>query len=380
VILTVTSSTGLLAEIECSKAIPVISINGDYINLFISNPPSSFLFLNPNNIGAGDIITLAWTPLYSVPVAPVANQIGYTWNLALDPLQNGTAVVDPISFSSSRSSDTMTSSIVFNTFTSNGVDVSQWFTQLDEILNGTGFLGLPAQAILNVSFNKFSERAIFVINSYNTSISFYGPTISLAFTGLVFQDFFNNYQSQIADVMTVSWQPSYSSGGESIRNWIFDSSHTEAPGPGRFSVDTNNTYISVNNSDTDGSALRWINSLHGLFANTAQPVLMSLVDDSPTATITTAFIITAVDVGVTATKIYTTHVTIPFDDAMGVNFIFTIEAGGGGASGPGGTGALYTPANPGDWSNPAPTTVAEALDRLVAFAATALAGSGLPNP
>jgi hypothetical protein len=89
----------------------------------------------------------------------------------------------------------------------------------------------------------------------------------------------------------------------------------------------------VNNIDSDGSTLRWLNSLHGLIANTTYPVLLSLVDDTSSASLTTAFVVTSMVFNTNVTEIYGTNITIPFPSGMGVNMIFTIEAGSGGSSG-----------------------------------------------
>jgi len=334
VILTLSTTSGVLIEFEFSQALPGISINGNTITLNVANP-SEFLFANINNINPGDIITLAWTPLYSAPIAPVANQVGYTWNIGTFPPGPGTVVLSNNSYD-----------LLFNSITTNGVNVLPWFQQLSDLLNGTasGPSSLPTNAVLNVSFSSFGETATFLINSQNTTILLLNaineppinepPLIALNISNPVFQDIMSQNPTQLGNVITISWQPSYGTSGDGIRNWVFDSSKNDTPNPGSFSVDYNHTYITINNSDTDGSALRWINSLHGLFANTQHPVLISLVDDDPVATITTAFVLTGVEVGITVTKLHTTHIVVPFDIGKGVNFMFTIEAATAGATGP----------------------------------------------
>ena len=134
------------------------------------------------------------------------------------------------------------------------------------------------------------------------------------------------------------------SGGEFIRKWTYVAGNSDTPATGTFTVATDSTYITVNNSDTDGDALRWLNSLHGLLTNSLNPVLLSMTDNTPVATIASAFVVTSMEFGTTElpyTKIYGDSINVaePFATVGAVDFIFTLE-GTGGASGASGSTAV----------------------------------------
>jgi hypothetical protein len=167
--------------------------------------------------------------------------------------------------------------------------------------------------------------------------------------------------------------------GDFIRNWTYQAGKNQTPIAGNFAIQLDSadtaTGIVVHNTDNGGSALRWLNSLNGLVANTPHPVLLSIVKDDPVSEIATAFIVTGViiDTSNNQTIITGTGINIPttFTDNDSMNVIFTIESAGLGPSGP----TEYTPAQPANWTSPAPTNVAEALDRLAAWAAAQPGGN-----
>jgi hypothetical protein len=172
--------------------------------------------------------------------------------------------------------------------------------------------------------------------------------------------------------------------GEFIRNWSYIGPAESITVAGQMRYNSTNGSILVNNTDNDGSALRWLNSLNGLLANTSYPVLLSIVKEDPVSEIATAFIVTNVTVGLDETEIFGTNINVDQTFASGdtLNVIFSIEPSAQGASGPSGPTA-YTPGNPANWEGTAPTTIEDAIDRLAAWAAATVASAtvvGAPLP
>jgi hypothetical protein len=166
-----------------------------------------------------------------------------------------------------------------------------------------------------------------------------------------------------------------------IRTWRYDGTTGGEKLPDNettIQVYADGTGILVTNNDINGSAIKWLNSLNGVVANTSYPVLLSFVKDESVAETTTAFIVTGVTINSQYTVIEGSGINIDATFALGdnLNVIFSIEPSAGGASGP----TPYTPAQPGNWSNPAPSNVAEALDRLAEWCSAAAGGLSLGNP
>jgi hypothetical protein len=161
--------------------------------------------------------------------------------------------------------------------------------------------------------------------------------------------------------------------GDYIRTWQYAGEGNNPSKVGDLKVATDGSAIYVWNIDSNKEdALRWLNSLNGLVANTPHPVLLSIVKDDSVSEIATAFIVTGVDID-TVNNITTItgsgiNIASTFDTLDLMNVIFSIEPSAQGASGPSGP-TPYIPGNPASWDDPGPTSIEDAIDRLAAWAA-----------